>query len=142
MTKWKDITVRWMLDLLSVEVYLFPLCLIWTNVFPVNIWIPEGTNVANILIGITGVPADEWLGRCILTLTKGDVGCVSTEEVQKYQGRFLRRYSIASRAIFSFWKFCDLFRANIQYKTIISYWYLETLQWFWSRDRSSKGFWR
>ena len=34
--------------------------------------------------GIEGVPADEWLGRCILTLTKGEVGCVSNEEIQSY----------------------------------------------------------
>merc|ERR1711892_629059 len=37
------------------------------------------------LTGITNVDADEWLGRCILTLTKGDVGCVSHEEIQSYQ---------------------------------------------------------
>ena len=68
------------------------------------------------LTGITNVPADEWLGRCILTLTKGnwgfsfffdfealksfenfkntcflksmnkgEVGCVSSEEIQSYQ---------------------------------------------------------
>ena len=37
------------------------------------------------LTGITNFAADEWLGRCILTLTKGEVGCVSHEEVQNYE---------------------------------------------------------
>lgn len=36
------------------------------------------------LSGINVEAADEWLGRCLLTLTKGDVGCVSKEEIQSY----------------------------------------------------------
>jgi len=40
--------------------------------------------MSKCLSGISVSAADEWLGRCILTLTKGDVGCVSQEEIQKY----------------------------------------------------------
>ena len=36
------------------------------------------------LSGITVTEPDEWLGRCLLTLTKGEVGCVSKEEIQAY----------------------------------------------------------
>ncbi|CBY33190.1 unnamed protein product [Oikopleura dioica] len=37
------------------------------------------------LSGIQADSPDEWLGRCLLTLTKGEVGCVNTEEVQTYE---------------------------------------------------------
>ena len=53
-----------------------------------------------IFLGITNVAADEWLGRCILTLTHGDVGCVSTEEIQNYNsGYVFYDYSVISKPI-------------------------------------------